>query len=470
MRTEQDALGSKQLADDVYYGIQTLRAVENFPISGLHPHPAFIKATVVIKKAAALVNSRLGHLDASKAKVIVEACDEILLGKLQEQFVVDVFQAGAGTSHNMNANEIIANRAIELLGGEKGNYTVIHPNDHVNMAQSTNDVIPTAMRIASLWLIDDLIKSVEEARKAFANKGKEFDNVIKSGRTHLQDAVPIRLGQEFNAYATALDKCSVALEKSCFELHELGLGGTAVGTGLNADPQYRTFVANELAQLTGLTLHPSSDYFEAMQSMASFVEVSGAVRRLAVELTRIANDLRLLASGPRTGFAEIILPAVQPGSSIMPGKVNPSMAEMMNMAAFHVLGNDAAIIFASQAGQLELNVMMPIIAHNLLQAIQVSTNALRAFTNRCVEGIVADKARCNAYAETSVAIAAILNAHIGYSKAALVSKESVETGKLVRDIILEQGILSKEELERALDWNSLTKPGIPGKNKITAQS
>lgn len=468
MRTEQDALGTKQLPDNIYYGIQTLRAVENFPISGLKAHPLFIKATVTVKKAAAIVNSKLGHLDTNKSKAIVHACDEILEGKLGEQFVVDVFQAGAGTSHNMNTNEVIANCAIESLGGKKGDYSLIHPNDHVNMAQSTNDVIPTAMRITTLWLLEELITVVEGARRTFANKGKEFDRIVKSGRTHLQDAVPIRLGQEFCAYAEALKKCSSALEKSRTELYELGLGGTAVGTGLNADPKYRSMVTAELARLTGFPLHPSADYFEAMQSMALFVDVSSAVRRLAVELTRIANDLRLLASGPRTGFAEIVLPAVQPGSSIMPGKINPSMAEMMNMAAFHVLGNDAAIAYAAQAGQLELNVMMPVIAHNLFQAIQISANALKAFTKRCVEGISADEARCKMYAEASVGIATVLNAHIGYSKAAEVSKESVKTGKLVRDIIVEKEILSKEELEQVLDWHSLTEPGIPGKSGIPA--
>src|ERR1044071_8818555 len=396
-RIEKDSLGEREIPIGVYYGIQTARAVENFPISGWKPFPAFVTAPVQIKKAAARANAALGALDRNIAAAIETAADEALEGKFQDQFVVDPFQAGAGTSHNMNANEVIANRAIELLGGEKGDYSIVNPNDHVNMAQSTNDVIPTAMRLAALDLAAKLMPVLDRLKTSFSEKATEFDQIVKSGRTHLQDAVPVRLGQEFGAYATAIDKNIGRITRATDEMREIGLGGTAAGTGLNATPGYRRRVVEELNQITGYDLRATGDYFEAMQSMSPFVNLSGALRTLATDVMRIANDLRLLSSGPNTGLAEINLPAVQPGSSIMPGKVNPVMAEMTNMVCFQVTGNDAVITAAAQAGQLELNVMMPVIAFDLLMSLTILTNALKALTERCIDDITANEERCRWY-------------------------------------------------------------------------
>lgn len=458
-RIERDSLGERELPADVYYGIQTARAIENFPISGWKPYPSLVTATVQIKKAAARVNSALGSLDARIAEAIEAAADEVLAGKLRDQFVVDPFQAGAGTSHNMNANEVLANRAIELLGGERGDYSIVHPNDHVNMAQSTNDVFPTAMRLAALEMADKLIVTLDLLAVSLRTKSMEFGHIVKSGRTHLQDAVPIRLGQEVGAYATTIHKNSNRIARAAEELKEVGLGGTAVGTGLNAPPGYRKRIVEELNRITMQSLRPTGDYFEAMQSMSPFVGLSGALRTLATDLIRITNDLRLLSSGPNTGLAEINLPAVQPGSSIMPGKVNPVIAEMTGMVCFQVMGNDVTIGAAAQAGQLELNVMMPVIAFNLLMSLTILTNALTVLRERCVEGIIANEERCRWYVEHSVSLVTALNPRIGYARAAEIAKRAMAKGKTIREIIEEEGLLTPGELAEVMDTRAMTEDG-----------
>lgn len=460
-RTEEDALGEKKVPMEAYFGVQAQRAIENFPISGIKAKPVFIRATVEIKKAAARVHAALGLLDEKMAKAIIQAADEILSGRLLDQFVVDIYQAGAGTSHNMNANEVIANRANEILGGKKGEYRPIHPNDHVNMAQSTNDVIPTAIRIAGLISIQEFLPVVDELAAALKKKAKEFDSIIKSGRTHLQDAVPIRLGQEFGAYAASVERHRGLIVEAVKLLEEIGLGGSAVGTGLNTHPEYRVRVAKALSEQAKLDLRPAQNYFEAMQSLASALALSAALRNFAVDMIRIANDLRLMASGPLVGFGEIVLPAVQPGSSIMPGKVNPVMAEMLNMVMFQVVGNDTAIMMASQAGQLELNVMMPLVGYLLPHTIEIFKNSLRAFAQFAVLEIRADKERCQHYAELTPSSITALSPHIGYSKAAEIFKESLARKKGIRELVLEKGLMSKEKLESVLDLRKLTEPGIP---------
>jgi aspartate ammonia-lyase len=459
-RLEKDSLGERQIPAEAYYGIQTVRAIENFPISGLKPKPAYIDATIHIKKAAAKVHKTLGLLDGQKADAIVDACDEILKGKLRGWFVVDVYQAGAGTSHNMNVNEVIANRAIELLGGIKGEYSILHPNDHVNMAQSTNDVCPAAIRIGAVILADALLKSLQQAGNVLNAKALEFDSIVKSGRTHLQDAVPIRLGQEFGGYGTCIRKHYEAIKVAADRNQELGIGGTAVGTGLNAHPQYRSMMVRQLSLDLGTDFRMADDYFESMQSLRPLVDLSGAIRCLAQDLIRIANDLRLLSSGPKTGLAEISLPELQPGSSIMPGKINPVMAEMMDMVCFQAIGCDMTILLAAQAGQLELNVMMPVVAFNLLHEIEIITNALNVFTQRCLAGIRADAAQCQAFAEASMSVVTVLNPHIGYAAAAEVAKESLASGKSIRRIVLEKGFLPEEKLDKILELRNMTAPGI----------
>jgi aspartate ammonia-lyase len=458
-RLEKDSLGERRIPANAYYGIQTDRALENFPISGFKPKPSYVDATVCIKKSAAKVNKALGLLDAGKADAIVAACNEILDGKLREWFVVDVYQAGAGTSHNMNTNEVVANRAIELLGGKKGNYSIIHPNDHVNMGQSTNDVCPTAIRISAVMLTRSLQKSLHQAETAFSDKAKEFDPIIKSGRTHLQDAVPVRLGQEFGAYATCIRKHSEAIQAAADLNKELGIGGTAVGTGINTHPEYRPMMIEELSGECGIDFRMADDYFEAMQSLRPFVQLSGTTRSLAQDLIRIANDLRLLSSGPKTGLAEISLPSLQPGSSIMPGKVNPVMAEMLDMVCFQAIGCDTTVLLAAQAGQLELNVMMPVVAFNLLHEIEILANAIDSFTRLCIVGIKADEARCRAYAEASMSIVTVLNPHTGYAVAAEIAKEYLASGKSIRQIILDKGLLTEEQLDRIFELRGMTEPG-----------
>jgi aspartate ammonia-lyase len=465
IRIEGDSLGEKKVPASADYGIETMRALENFPISGMTALPVFIKATGLIKKAAALTNMELGELDRKVGKAIVRAADEIIAGKLRDQFVVDVFQAGAGTSHNMNANEVIANRAIELLGGKKGDYQLVHPHDQVNKAQSTNDVYPTAMRIASLMLLAEVYPVLDKLAKVLDKKGKEFDTILKSGRTHLQDAVPIRLGQEFTAYARTVRKCNRKIQHAAESLLELNIGATAVGTGFNADPRYIKLVVNKLSGLTGFKFKPAANLVEITQNTDAFLELSSTLRILAVDLIRIANDLRLMSSGPRTGLNEIRLPAVQPGSSIMPGKVNPVLAEMLDMVCFQVIGNDTAIAYACQAGQLELNVMMPIITHNLLQSITILKNAVAVFTDQCVNGIKANREQCRNYAERSLGLATALNTYLGYESAAKIAQEALHTGKTIREVVLGKKIMTKKQLEKLLNPKYITKPGIPGKRK-----
>jgi aspartate ammonia-lyase len=459
-RKEKDSLGTINIPQNAYYGVQTRRAVENFPISGLKMHSVFVDSYIFIKKAAALTNMRLGILDKKKGNAIVRAADEILKGKLKEHFVVDVFQAGAGTSYNMNANEVIANRAVEILGGKKGNYKLISPNDHVNMAQSTNDTFPTAMRVAALLLLKQLLAVIKKFESVLGRKSKDFDKIIKSGRTHLQDASPITLGQEFSGYADIASKHYELILRTQNNLSEIGLGGTAVGTGLNTHIKYRKLVTQKLSLLTGLKLRTAKNYFSAMQSMLPFTELSSSLKNFAVDLTKISDDIRLLSSGPTTGLGEIILPAVQPGSSIMPGKVNPSMAEMMNMVCCQVIGNDLTVTMASQAGQLELNVMMPVIIYNILWSMEILKNGLNEFTNRCIKGIKADRKKCREYAERSISIVTALNPIIGYMRASEIAKEAVRTHRSVIEIIREKNILSDKEIRKVLDLKKLTHPGL----------
>ncbi len=446
------------MPDDAYYGVQTARAIHNFPISSLRQHREFIRAAALIKVAAARINSKLGMLDPEKAHAIDQAALAVAAGEFDGHMVVDVFQAGAGTSFHMNINEVIANRACELLGSKKGDHKLVSPNDHVNAGQSTNDVIPTAMRLSALSLVHPLLEVLEKLEQSLKRKAQEFDPVLKSGRTHLQDAVPVRLGQEFGGYATAIAKGSMQMAHAANSLEELGLGGSAAGTGVNTHPDYRMAVVQELAKLTGFSLRPSENLFEAMQSMAPFAEVSASLRNLCIELIRIANDLRLLSSGPNTGFNEIVLPAVQPGSSIMPGKVNPVMAEMLDMVCFHVIGSDTCVMMASQAGQLELNVMMPVIAHNLLQSLSLLTSSLDVFREKCVDGITANVEICNRYAEHTLALATVLNPFIGYLNAAEVAKESLKTGRSIREIVRERKLLSQEDFAKVFDPANLTEP------------
>ena len=460
-RIERDTLGEMEVPAEVYYGAQTARAVHNFPISGLKPHPAFVWAVVIIKKCAAKANMATGRLSGEIGDAIVTAADEVLSGSFADQFVVDPFQAGAGTSHNMNVNEVLANRALELLGRKRGDFATLHPNDHVNMAQSTNDIIPTAIRLAALEMLDPLLEVLEGLEQALAAKAIEFDHILKSGRTHLQDAVPIRLGQEFGAYGTAIRKNREGLEACIPALLELGIGGTAVGTGLNAEPEYINAIIEELAVSTGFPVSASADLFEAMQNMDPFLALSSALRRTAVNLGRIANDLRLLSSGPRTGLDEIRLPAVQPGSSIMPGKINPSMAEMTNMVCFQVMGCDQALMLAAQAGQLELNVMMPLIAHNLTFSLGLLKNCVQKFTDSCITGITANEDRCRQYLEDSLGLVTVLAPSIGYNAAAEVAKESIATGRSIREIVRSRGLMPEAELEEAMRPEHLTAPGLP---------
>jgi aspartate ammonia-lyase len=464
-RTEHDSLGDVAVPVSALWGAQTQRAVENYPISGMHAHPDMIRATVLVKKAAALANMETGRLDTHIGNAIVQAADEILAGQWHDHFVVDVYQAGAGTSHNMNANEVLANRAIELLGGERGDYKRVHPNDHVNMAQSTNDTFPTAMRVATLLVLRETVPALDALRQAFEDKGHEFDDIVKSGRTHLQDATPIRLGQEFAAYALTIKRDITRLRHAGEAFYELNIGGTAVGTGLNAEPAYITGVATHLSQLTGFPFRNAEMLVQIAPDMSAFVEVSGALRVLALDLTKIANDLRLLASGPSTGLYEIVLPAVQPGSSIMPGKVNPSMAEMLNQVCFQVLGHDTTLSYAAQAGQLELNVMMPVIIHNLLWAFTILKNAVGTFTVRCAQGIEANRERCEAYAFKSASLVTALAPYIGYEASASIAKEQIKTGRDIRDIVRERNLLPESDLAEILKPAAMTEPGIAGQGR-----
>jgi aspartate ammonia-lyase len=462
MRLEKDSLGPLQVPEQAYYGVQTARAVVNFPISGQHAHPDFIWATAAIKKAAAIVNSELGLIRQDAARAIIQAAEEIMAGQWRDQFIVDVFQAGAGTSHHMNMNEVIANLAIEILGGQRGQYQLVHPNDHVNFGQSTNDVFPTAMRLAILKMLPPFLAVLDQLAASFQKLAGQYEHVIKSGRTHLQDAVPVTIGQEFGAYGRALEKASAAVEQAAEELKVLGIGGSAAGTGLNTDPHYRLRMVKMLGSITGMRLSASDNLFEAMQSMRPFSAFSGSLRELCLELIRIANDLRLLSSGPATGLDEIVLPAVQPGSSIMPGKVNPVMAEMLNMVCFQVIGHDTTVAMAVQAGQLELNVMMPVIIHNILSSMQILTASLAVFQQRCVDGITVNQERCQYYFANSLGLATVLNAIIGYDQAAQVMKEALREKKPVLQVIEERKILSAAEIKQVFSAEQLTRSGVPG--------
>jgi len=464
-RIERDPLGEMPVPAGALWGIQTERARQNFPISNLRPHPAFVAAVVWIKKAAALTHRETGRLDRKLAEAIIKAADEVLAGGHRDDFVVDPYQAGAGTSHNMNCNEVLANRANELLGGKRGEYKPVHPNDHVNMAQSTNDVIPTATRLGALSLLAALTEALTRLARACGAKGKQFDDIVKSGRTHLQDATPIRLGQEFAAFAHTLERNRDRITRAADDLRDLGIGGTAVGTGLNAQPEYPGLMMKHLRAMTALELREGKDRVQLMQSMGDAAAFSGVLRTYAVDLGKIASDLRLLASGPRTGLAEIVLPAVQPGSSIMPGKVNPSIAEMVNQVCFQVIGSDVTVATAAEAGQLELNVMMPVIAHNLLGSMMIITNATRVLAERCVEGIEADPEQCAHWLERSPALVTALAPKIGYAEAAKLAKEAVAKNITVRQLVMEKGLLKGKELDEVLDLRAMTELGVPGERK-----
>ena len=461
-RIERDPLGEKAVPATALYGIQTLRAAENFPISGLRPLPAFVDAVIWIKRSAAVVHKETGRLEARLADPIVRAADEVLAGQHRDQFIVDVYQAGAGTSHNMNCNEVLANRANEILGAARGSYQPVHPNDHVNMAQSTNDVIPTAMRLATLATLPRTMKALERLAASLLGKGSQFDGIMKSGRTHLQDATPIRLGQEFTAYGHTVERHRAKIEEAARWLHEMNIGGTAVGTGINAEREYPELMVRELKRISGLELQVGKDRVQLMQSMGDVATVSGALRSYVLDLNKIANDVRLLASGPRTGLAEILLPPVQPGSSIMPGKVNPSIAEMVNQVCFQALGLDTTVALAAEAGQLELNVMMPVIAHNIVFALIIVGNASAVFAERCIDGIDADAAQCAYWLERSPALVTALAPKIGYAEAAKLAKEAVSSGLTVKELVMKKGILKGKELEEVLDLRAMTEPGVPG--------
>ena len=464
-RTERDPLGELAVPAGAYYGIQTARAVENFPISGLRAPSDLVTATILIKKAAAETNAALGRLDAGVARAIVQAADEILSGALRGQFVVDVYQAGAGTSHNMNANEVLANRAAEILGEPRGTYARVHPNDHVNMGQSTNDVYPTATRLALLLGAAPLAASAIALADSFALKAGEFARVMKTGRTHLQDAVPITLGQEFGGYAECIRSGAADVARAAEQLEELNIGATAVGTGLNAGEDYRQTMVRHLSRYTNLALKPARNLFRVTQSMGDVLACSGAMRRLAVELGKVASDLRLLSMGPRAGLYEIMLPAVQPGSSIMPGKVNPSVPEMVNQVCFQVIGCDATIAAACEAGQLELNVMMPVIAWNALHASTILREAMKVMRLRCVSGITANDARARELLDRSTAAATALSPYIGYAATADVAKESVKSGKSIREIVLARGLLDSARLDEILSVDAMTRGGVVGEEK-----
>jgi fumarate hydratase class II/aspartate ammonia-lyase len=452
-------MGEMTVPASALYGAQTARAVENFPISGLRAHPAFVDATVRVKLAAARTNSRLGLLPRRKARAIERAAREVLAGAHREQFVVDVYQAGAGTSHNMNVNEVLANRAAELLGGRRGDRGVVDPNDDVNMAQSTNDVIPTAIRLAALELAPEVVGALSELAATLDGKARAWEGVVKAGRTHLMDATPILLGQEVSGWAAALSAAAARLRDTLPELSLLGIGGTAVGTGLNADARYRRRVVEELEALTGVPLTPAPNPFYAMQSLAPFVALSGALRAAALELLRVGGDIRLLGSGPGTGLGELRLPPVQPGSSIMPGKVNPSMAEMLAMVSYQVVALDGAIAWAASGGQLELNVMMPLVAFDLCHALEILARAVRAFDARCARGLEVDRERARHYAERTVSLATALAPRLGYGPAAEIVKASVRTGRPIVELAVELGGLSPAEARRILDPARLTRPG-----------
>jgi aspartate ammonia-lyase len=464
-RTERDPLGEFSVPTDAYYGIQTARAVANFPISGLRAPTDLVVAAVLVKKAAVQANAALGRLDAAVAEAIVRAADEVLAGALRDQFMVDVYQAGAGTSFNMNVNEVLANRAAEILGGNRGDYELVHPNDHVNMSQSTNDVFPTATRLALLMINGPLVASARSLAAALAKKADDFDTALKVGRTHLQDAVPMTVGQEFGGYADCVSRGADEVEHAAKGLFELNLGATAVGTGLNAGEEYASIAVRNLSRYTGLPLKPAANRFRVTQSMGDVVSYSGAMRRLSVELGKIASDLRLLSMGPRAGISEITLPAVQPGSSIMPGKVNPSVPEMVNQVCYQVMGCDVTVAAAGEAGQLELNVMMPVIAWNTIHVSTILRESMNVLRTRCIQEIEVNAERCRELLDRSTAMATALSPYLGYAKTAEIAKEAVRTGRSIRDIVLERALMDERQLARILSAESMTRPGVVGEGK-----
>ena len=465
-RSEHDSVGERAVPKDVYYGVQSLRAAENWPITGLAMHPELINSIAEIKKASAITNYEIGLLEKRVADAIVAACEEIAAGKLHEAFIVDPIQGGAGTSLNMNANEVIANRAIELLGGEKGDYRLVNPNDHVNYGQSTNDVFPSAGKLAVLKLLVRAQIQLERLYQALVEKAEEFDGVIKMGRTQMQDAVPIRLGQEFRAYSEAVRRDIARFERAKDEMRCLNMGGTAIGTGINADEQYLRRIVPNLSKVTGLSLVQAFNLIDATQNLDEFVAVSGAVKTCAVNLSKMSNDLRLMSSGPRCGFGEINLPPRQNGSSIMPGKVNPVIPEVVNQVAFNIIGNDMTVTMAAEAGQLELNAFEPIIFYNLIQSVETLTYAVHTLVDHCIVGITANRERCRDMVEHSVGIITALCPHVGYEKAAEMAKRAIETGAPVRRLILEEGLLDEASLDKILDPYSMTEPGISAKELL----
>lgn len=465
-RVEKDSIGTKDVPEGVYYGVQSLRAAENFHITGLSMHPEIINSLAYIKKAAAITNCEVGIIDKKIANAIVKACDEILEGKFHKDFIVDPIQGGAGTSLNMNANEVIANRAIELLGGKKGDYSIVNPNDHVNCSQSTNDVIPTAGKMTSLRLLKNLKKELRRLYEALSKKADEFDHVIKMGRTQMQDAVPIRLGQEFKAYSVAVMRDINRMDKAMDEMRTLNMGGTAVGTGINADEAYLKRIVPNLVEISGMDFVQAFDLIDATQNLDPFVAVSGAIKACAVTLSKIANDFRLMSSGPRAGFGEINLPAKQNGSSIMPGKVNPVIPEVVNQVAFNVIGNDVTITMAAEAGQLELNAFEPIVFYCMFQSIDTMAYAVQTFVDNCVSGITANETRCRYLVENSVGVITAICPHVGYQKAADIAKQAIKTGESVRDLILKEGLLTEDELNEIMDPVNMTEPGISGKELL----
>lgn len=465
-RIEHDSIGEKQVSATAYYGVQTLRAAENFHITGLVMHPEMLVSIAQIKKAAAITNFEVGRLDKKRAEAIVSACDEIIEGKLQDQFIVDPIQGGAGTSLNMNANEVIANRAIELLGGQKGDYSIVNPNDHVNYGQSTNDVFPSCGRMTAIKLLERAKGQLERLYDTLMQKSREFDSVIKMGRTQLQDAVPIRLGQEFHAYASAIQRDIRRFENAKHEMGALNIGGTAIGTGLNADVQYFRKVVQNLVLISGLDLVQSFDLIDATQNLDGYAFISGTVKTCAVNLSKMSNDLRLMSSGPRTGFGEINLPAKQNGSSIMPGKINPVIPEVVNQVAFNIIGNDVTIAMATEAGQMELNAFEPIIFYNLFQSIETLTFATRTLVDNCISGITANVEKCRDQVLGSVGIITALCPHVGYEAAAVIAKEAIDTGASVKELILRDKLLTEEELDIILNPYSMTEPGISGENLL----
>ena len=461
-RIEKDFLGERELPKDVYYGIQTLRATENFPITGLMIHPSLIRAMGVVKKAAALGNMEVGLLATDIGEAIIAAAEEVIDGKWNSQFIVDPIQGGAGTSINMNTNEVIANRALEILGKVKGDYKTISPNSHVNMSQSTNDAFPTAIHIAVLSVLEELLKTMKHMQSVFHAKSEQFAHVIKMGRTHLQDAVPIRLGQEFEAYSRVIGRDIKRISQTREHLYEVNMGATAVGTGLNAFPDYIKSVDEHLAEISGFPLTGATHLVDATQNTDAYTEVSGALKICMINMSKISNDLRLMASGPRAGLGEIVLPARQPGSSIMPGKVNPVMPEVLNQVAFQVIGNDQTISLASEAGQLELNVMEPVLVFNLIQSLSIMNNVFYAFTENCLKDIEANEERMKEYVDKSVGVLTAVNPHIGYEIAARIAREAILSGRSIRELCIEEGVLTSDELDLILDPYEMTHPGIAG--------